>query len=329
MKQIVVRQWFLIVLALTLLVGFTQAQALQPLVQLPALRNGIVAVVLFLMSFPLGFGAMWRALRRPWAALVAVGVNFGLLPLGTWALYPIALQILPTDLAIGICIAAATPSTMASGAVWTRRAGGNDSVAILVTIITNLSCFVVTPLWLLAMTGQEVKSLDFRDMVVKLLSLVVIPIVLAQLLRLYNPIADWATRQKTPMGVAAQFGVLTMVLLGSISGGLKIGGQSAGHTAALWHFALMIAVVLAIHLLMLWAGHVIAWMLGIAREERIAVGFSGSQKTLMVGLAVALDDYQAFPLAVLPMVAYHVGQLLVDTVIADRLRQAGPPDAPA
>ena len=61
----------------------------------------------------------------------------------------------------------------------------------------------------------------------------------------------------------------------------------------------------------------------MGRAERIAVGFSGSQKTLLVGLAVSVEDYANFPLACLPMVAYHVGQLLVDTVIADKLRARG------
>jgi sodium/bile acid cotransporter 7 len=57
----------------------------------------------------------------------------------------------------------------------------------------------------------------------------------------------------------------------------------------------------------------------MTREDRIAVGISGSQKTLMVGLQVAI----ASQLLILPMVVYHVGQLIVDTIIADRWRRAG------
>ena len=33
---------------------------------------------------------------------------------------------------------------VASAAVWTRRAGGNDAVALIVTISTNLACFLLT-----------------------------------------------------------------------------------------------------------------------------------------------------------------------------------------
>ena len=66
------------------------------------------------------------------------------------------------------------------------------------------------------------------------------------------------------------------------------------------------------------------WILGggadwrLPRADQIGVAFAGSQKTLMVGLAIAIEFGG---LAVLPMVAYHVEQLLIDTVLADRLRQ--------
>jgi hypothetical protein len=39
----------------------------------------------------------------------------------------------------------------------------------------------------------------------------------------------------------------------------------------------------------------------------------------MVGLHISLTYYGG--LTILPMVAYHVGQLLIDTLVADRLRQ--------
>ena len=38
----------------------------------------------------------------------------------------------------------------------------------------------------------------------------------------------------------------------------------------------------------------------------------------MVGLSVATEYFGG--LAILPMVAYHVGQLVLDTIIADRWR---------
>ena len=61
---------------------------------------------------------------------------------------------------------------------------------------------------------------------------------------------------------------------------------------------------------------------GQNRENNIAIGFSGSQKTLMVGLSVAVS----MGLNIIPIVAYHAMQLIIDTLIADRYRQVLPSD---
>ncbi len=58
-------------------------------------------------------------------------------------------------------------------------------------------------------------------------------------------------------------------------------------------------------------------VVGVPRDQQIAVGFSGSQKTLMVGLSAAIS----MGLNIIPIVAYHAMQLLVDTVIADQLKK--------
>ena len=57
--------------------------------------------------------------------------------------------------------------------------------------------------------------------------------------------------------------------------------------------------------------------LKVARPDQIAVGLAGSQKTLMVGLQVSIE----LGFNIIPMVAYHISQLLVNTLIADRLRR--------
>lgn len=326
MREFLVKRWFLIALVVVLAIGFTQASNLQFLANETVgkwVRRSIVASVLFMMAFPLTFTAFTTGLRRPGPAFLASAVNFGILPLFSWAVYFCLLPVLDHDLAIGLLVAAATPSTLASAAVWTRRAGGNDSVAIMVTIFTNLGCFLITPLWLLTMTGTQVESLELTAMIVKLLLLVVIPMTFAQLLRLQPTIGAWSAKNKQSLGVGAQTGVLAMILLGSVNAGLRIQGEAETSGASMVDFTIMIAAVLGIHIAMLWVGHVLARAFKMARQDRIAVGFSGSQKTLMVGLAIAIEDYgKSHPLAVLPMVTYHVGQLLVDTFVADRLRKA-------
>lgn len=345
------RNWFIFVLVGLLAVGIGLSSSLAWLNDLKWLRYVVVAVVMFLMAFPTEASALWASITRPWASLLAVVINYGALPLTAWAI-----SFLLTDdllLRTGLLIAAATPCTLASAAVWTQRAEGNAAAALLVTMITNVLCFVLTPAWLLATTSQNTSfSGDkFGEMVFQLGALVVAPMVLAQLVRLIPPVGAWATEQRVGLNIAAMSGVLFMVFFGAIESGLKLnemfspdrGAEAVkSHTSSkadaplaatkadaapvptsqmsvgylVGQVALMIACVLAVHLSMVWLGWWISGQIGLSREDQVAVAFAGSQKTLMVGLWVAVT-YFPQGLSMLPMVTYHCGQLICDSFIAE------------
>ncbi len=65
------------------------------------------------------------------------------------------------------------------------------------------------------------------------------------------------------------------------------------------------------------------------RGQQIAVAIAGSQKTLPVALYLFDVYFQPFPLAIVPMVVYHVGQLIVDTFVAEALAGRRAKDVPA
>ena len=118
--------------------------------------------------------------------------------------------------------------------------------------------------------------------------------------------------------VAAQTGLLMMVFIGAVQAGLKLASRTAP-LEPLDTIAMFVAVCV-VHLSMLGSGFWLGRLLGIRWEDRIAVAFSGSQKTLMIGLHLALSPAFNNGLAMLPMVAYHVCQLLLDAIVAERLR---------
>jgi sodium/bile acid cotransporter 7 len=89
----------------------------------------------------------------------------------------------------------------------------------------------------------------------------------------------------------------------------------------LQNVSLMIVLVVVLHVLLFAIGLAAARGFRLDRPDAIAVGLAGSQKTITVGVHLAL---QFGPLAILPMIAYHAGQLLIDTLIADWLRMHGP-----
>ncbi len=316
-QQFLIRRWFLIALALLLAIALTFGVHLQVLASSKAVRNVLVFCVMFLMAWPLDGSGMWQALRTPWPALLAIAINVGLLPLFAW-LVSLGLS---EDLAPGLLVAAATPCTLASAAVWTRKAGGDPAIAIMVTIITNAGSFIITPAWLgilnpaPATAAASAPSISVVAMILKLGLLVVLPMALARLTRISTTVAAWATGKKSAIGVLALCGILAMVFLGSIQTSVRIWDDTQPALSA-FDVVVMIAGVMVVHLTMAGTGYWLARGLGMPHTSAAAVLFAGSQKTLMVGLSVC-DD---LGIIILPMVCYHVGQLIVDTVIADRIR---------
>jgi sodium/bile acid cotransporter 7 len=306
---------FLVALIAVLLAGIGWPAAMQPIARwLPG--DVIVACVTFIMALPLETRALVGAVRRPGPAWLGAAINSGVAPPLGW----VASRVLPTELAAGVILAASVPCTLATAAVWTRRAGGNDAVAFLVTMLTNLACFAVVPAWLWLLVGVRAE-VNFQQIVVSLLLLVVLPIIVAQVLRQWPRIGVPATAHRHLLSRLAQFGVLLMVFVGAVACGEKLQSVDDPSLFSVVNVALLIASVAAIHTALLLLGWGLSRPLRLDRGDAIAVGFAGSQKTLMVGayLAGAIG-----PLAIVPMVAYHAAQLVIDTLVADWLRPEKP-----
>ena len=150
------RQWFLAALFTVFVLGFSFPTQFEPFADAKTLRSCIVALVLFMMALPLDTQSVGDSIRRPWPAVLASIVNVVLLPLVAW----LFAQLLTGDMKTGLLVTAAVPCTLASAAVWTRRAGGDDTVSILVTALTNVTCFLTVPFWLYVTTGSEMSIED-------------------------------------------------------------------------------------------------------------------------------------------------------------------------
>jgi sodium/bile acid cotransporter 7 len=311
------RHWFLTALAALLAAGIVWHG---PLASIAALmpQDYAVASVLLVMSLGLPTRRVWSAVRRPTGAALAVAVNLAVVPPLAW----LASRVLEMSLAEGMIVSATVPCTQASAAMWTRRAGGNETIAVLTTLATSLACFLVTPAWLQLLVGRSGGAhQDFGRLVVRLGMMVALPIVAGQLLRAMPPVRGFAKRHAAVLGLYTQLGILSMVFVGAVECGRQLERLDGGVAPLAGQVAAMTALVAAVH--------TVAWLIGfgaarglrLSRADQIGVAFAGSQKTLMIGLAIAIDFGG---LAVLPMVAYHVEQLLIDTVLADRLRNEQP-----
>jgi solute carrier family 10 (sodium/bile acid cotransporter), member 7 len=325
MRAFLNKRWFLL-----LLVGAVGLSVLAPAWVRPCVgwfdpQLGVV-LSLFLTAWSLESRSLLAASLRPLPALWAVAISYGALPALCWALG----GLLPDpELRLGLMICASVPCTLASAPVWTRLAGGNDAVALLVVLLTTGTSWLVTTAWLTAATGTGV-SLDAADMMRGLVLTLVVPVVLGQAGRSPPRLARTAERWKVATGVAVRLLVLAIIVKATVGVGERLTGRTASLPLGL--LVLTAGLCLSVHSAALVGGLASSRGLGFDRPSRIAVGFACSQKTLPVGLYL-FDRYfkDDYPLAVVPLLFYHVGQFVVDTFVADWLtgRPVAVPDEQA
>jgi sodium/bile acid cotransporter 7 len=313
MRNFLARRWFLLLLALGVALALARPGWLRPLGERLPLR-GMVALSLFLVAWSLEGRRLWAALRRPAPALWALAVSYGALP----ALALLAGPLLPlADLRVGLLIIASVPCTIATAVLWTRLAGGNEALALLVVVLTNaLSCLLTTA-WLAGASGVAAAP-DPRALSAGLLFVLVVPVALGQCSRALPGVAAAVARHRALNGVLASLLVLAIVLKGVVGVAGHLDRLTPGLLAATF------GLCLGTHLSGVALGLAGGWVLGLPREDRAAVAFAGSQKTLQVGLFLVGAYYADYPLAALPLLLYHGGQLVADTFIADALRDRRP-----
>lgn len=282
--------------------------------------KGITSAVVFLMAFSLDSGRLGAAFRSPGPALLGFCMNYGLVPLLAWALMPLQLT---ADFRYGLMIAASVPCTLAAASVMTRQAKGNDAVSLLVTLSSNMLCFLLTPLWLYVTTAASVK-LDPRVLMQELLLFVLIPTTVGQLLRQPLRIRAFVDRHKAAFSIAAQVLIELTVLTAALRAGKTLHESSQAITT---ESVLVVWIsCMAVHLTGLACGLYAARGLGFSPAECAPVAFAGSQKTLPIGLYIASDPTlfgEAYPFALFPMLLFHASQLFLDTIVAGKLaRQA-------
>ena len=274
-------------------------------------RRELVIAVMFLMSLTLPAERLRRAAGNVRGLAAALGVGYLVLPLAC-GLLAAALYAAEPGPRAGLIVLGALPCTLASATVWTRLAGGDDALALTYTVLSNLLSVALVPLYLLLFLGAALPVPAVR-LFTDLALVVLAPVAAGQALRhVLGPRVD---RWRPGISVLARGLVLTIVLV-AVS---KMSGEVRSAPGAVGRLAALAALL---HAGGLWLGWFAAARLRCSRAERIAVGFAGSQKTLFVGVFLAGEYFPDLPLALLPVTAYHVVQLVIDTAVAGRLARA-------
>lgn len=134
-----------------------------------------------------------------------------------------AIPLDPVEYALGLTLSCAVSTTLDIGVSLVRSCMGNEGLALLLTVGTNMLAVVTTPLWLKALFsdgyGEELgTSIDMLDLFIKLFITIAIPSVLGTVLREIIPaVKKFASNWKTALSITATT-CLAFIVWQSLSG---------------------------------------------------------------------------------------------------------------
>ncbi|MET4924180.1 bile acid:sodium symporter [Streptomyces sp. PSRA5] len=278
--------------------------------------TGAVALLFFLYGARLSTREAMDGLKSWRLHLTVLACTFLIFPVLGLAARGLVPFVLTPELYSGLLFLCLVPSTIQSSIAFTSMARGNVPAAICAGSFSSIAGIVVTPLLaalLLGGGGGGGGGGFSPDSLLRIVAQLLLPFVAGQLLRRW--VGGFLARHRTLLGRVDRGSILLVVYT----------AFSQGMVAGIWHQVTpgRLGALFAVEVVLLAAMLTVSWYgarrLGFGRADRVAIQFAGSKKSLAAGLPMAsvLFGAQA-SLAVMPLMLFHMLQLVVCAMIAKR-----------
>lgn len=217
------------------------------------------------------------------------------------------------DFQKGISFLSVLPSTVSASVVMVSIAGGNLPAAIFNASISSLIGVLITPIWMgWMLEGSSIEMdfwVSFGELSVKVLLPVLIGLFFHQFL--FSKIEKYLSKLKYLDQTVILMIVFTSFAQSfsqeifspySIFSLLKVGISMLGLFFMIWGLL-----------------EGLARIFGFGREDRITALFCGSKKSLVQGVVIGkiiFPDPAIFGLVLLPVMLYHIQQLIAGSILA-------------
>ncbi|XP_031115445.1 probable sodium/metabolite cotransporter BASS4, chloroplastic [Ipomoea triloba] len=236
------------------------------------------------------------------------------------------LRLQPQEFITGLAIFCCMPTTLSSGVALTRLAGGNSALALSMTVISSLIGILIIPFSIskLVATGVGV-SVPTEQLMRSLVLTLLVPLIVGKVFReIFKSVADFADQNRKLLS-------MTNSMLLSLAPFIQV-SRSRSLLLLVNPAVFLVAVVMgAVLHAMLFAFNAVAIQVlssisggsesAFAKKENAsALLLVASQKTLPIMVAVAEQlggGLGETGLLVLPCVAAHLNQIIIDSFIVN------------
>ena len=242
----------------------------------------------------------------------------------TFLVFPIlVLAMLPffengtgSNLWLALFFLAALPSTVSSSIVMVSLAKGNVPSAIFNASLSGLIGVFVTPLWL-SLFLKDSAQFEFITVIQKLLLQVLLPLIIGLFLQKF--FGDLARKNSAKIGFFDK-SVIVLIVYSSFSSAFL---SDLFLTVGVWQLVkLLVLVLLLFFVVYLGIGkfcQIFRWKI----EDSITAQFCGTKKSLVHGsvmVKIIFGSSAANALFLLPIMLYHILQLLIIAIFAEKFR---------
>ncbi|MBA4008362.1 MAG: bile acid:sodium symporter [Erythrobacter sp.] len=237
-------------------------------------------------------------------AMALLGLGFG------W----LAGAVLPPLVALGFVFLGCLPSTVQSATSYTSLANGNVALAVVGAALINIAGVAVSaPLF--ALVGGAGAADVGAEAIVRIFVILVLPFAIGQAVQ--DRFIDKLTAHKATAAWLDR-SVIGIAVYVAFSGAVE---QGLATMFAPGDWLALVVLVLAMLGLALGAAWGAGALLGLARADRIAFLFAGSQKSVAIGapLAAILFPPASAGFVIAPLLLYHLAQLVLAAPLAMRL----------
>lgn len=244
---------------------------------------------------------------------LTLSATYLMFPLIGLALAAIFGPLLGATVTIGLLFLSVLPSTVQSSVAFTSITGGNVPGAICAASVSNILGVVLTPVLVALMLHQGDGGIRL-DAVIKIGTQILLPFVIGQILRPY--IGSFVEKHRmVTMGVDR--GSILLIVYSAFSAGTVSGLWGAIPLFSLISLFAVVWLFLAVSMM---AVRKTGQIFKLSFEDRTVLFYCGSTKSLATGLPIATALFAAEKVGaiVLPVMIFHMSQLLVCAFLAQR-----------
>ena len=262
-------------------------------------------IIMWGMGLSLVFDDFRRIIKYPKAVIIGLTNQLILLPIIGFALvhvFPVS-----TDIAVGIMILAACPGGPTSNLI-THLAKGDTALSVTLTALSSFITVLTVPFIvnfsLIALVHEgQVVQLDVWDTIMKIMTVVIIPVVLGMVFKRIFP--GFANRMSKPVKIASGI-ILAVIILGVVI-------KEREHLADWFIEAGLIA--LSLNLLTMLVGFYSARMFSLSDKQGTSISIESGIQNGTMALAIAggllnNSHYQIAP-AIYSLIMFFTGGYVI------------------